>query len=70
MAGMAPTCHEGHAEDGWCCQQQQEGEAVTWAVHIHHVAHHDTRGDGATHCCNACVTHVVAGEVQRLPDDW
>lgn len=67
---LAPTCHERHAVDGWCRQQQQEGEAVAWAKHVHHVAHHHTGGDGATHCCDTGVTHIMAGEVQRLSDHW
>lgn len=64
------TGHEGHAVDGRCCQQQQEGEAVTGPKHVHQVSHHHTRRDGTTHSCNTGITHIVACEVQALPDNW
>jgi hypothetical protein len=32
MGLLLLTLHDGHAEDGWACQQQQEGKAVPAAA--------------------------------------
>jgi hypothetical protein len=48
LAALVLTLHEGHAEDGRACKEQQEGKAIPRPIHVHHVAHHHTRGCGMT----------------------